>query len=300
MSFGTKTNERPGTRASVRHVRVSAYKSREILNLIRSKSYGEATDILAFSDRDVARVIRKCLDSAVANAENNDGLDAEELFVSACFADEGPTLKRWRPRARGRATKIRKRTCHITIIVSRYSPEQLAAQSARLEAKGTANASANASASRRDRVAKSKAAADARAEHDHDDHDHDDHDHDHDADVVAEAVAGAGEAPNEVPTEEASEETTADEAPEAETAVADQFEGAAAPLEDGAAPSDDYVIKGNAGSMLYHPEDSPHYGRTIAEVWFKTEEDAQAAGFSLPDGVAKKRAGAEAAEDEDK
>ena len=65
-------------------------------------------------------VIQKCLRSAVANAEHNDGLDPEELFVSTCFADEGPTLRRFRPRARGRATRIRKRTCHITVVVSRY------------------------------------------------------------------------------------------------------------------------------------------------------------------------------------
>ena len=113
----TKTNERPGTRAVVRYVRVSASKTREVLNLIRGESYGRASEILAFSERSVSEVIAKCLDSAVANAENNDGIPAEELFVSACYADEGPTLKRWRPRARGRATPIRKRTCHITVIV---------------------------------------------------------------------------------------------------------------------------------------------------------------------------------------
>ena len=61
----------------------------------------------------------------MANAEHNDGQQPDELYVSACFADEGPTLKRWRPRARGRATRIRKRTCHITVIVSRHRPRQL-------------------------------------------------------------------------------------------------------------------------------------------------------------------------------
>src|SRR3954462_15827098 len=101
---GTKTSERPGTRAQVKYSRVSAYKAREVLDLIRGKHVQEADDILAFVERDVAEVIRKCLASAVANAQNNDGQDAETLFVSACYADEGPTLKRWRPRARGRAT----------------------------------------------------------------------------------------------------------------------------------------------------------------------------------------------------
>ena len=121
--LGTKTNERPGTRARASYVRSSAYKAREVLDLIRGKSCADAHDILAFSERDVAQPIAKVLDSALANAEHNDGLDADELYVSACYADEGPTLKRWRPRARGRATRIRKRTCHITVIVSRYDPE---------------------------------------------------------------------------------------------------------------------------------------------------------------------------------
>ena len=76
-------------------------------------------------------VVGKVLASAVANAGNNDGLDAEELYVSACYADEGTTLKRWRPRARGRATRIRKRTCHITVIVSRLPDDRLARRRAR-------------------------------------------------------------------------------------------------------------------------------------------------------------------------
>jgi len=120
-----KTNERPGTRAVARYVRVSASKAREVLDLIRGESYGRAAEIAAFSERAVSDVIAKCLDSAVANAENNDGISAEELYVSACYADEGPTLKRWRPRARGRATRINKRTCHITIIVNRYDEATL-------------------------------------------------------------------------------------------------------------------------------------------------------------------------------
>ena len=151
---GTKTNERPGTRARASHIRSSAYKAREVLDLIRGKNCGEAQDILAFSERDVARPIGKVLDSALANAEHNDGLDADELYVSACFADEGPTLKRWRPRARGRATRIRKRTCHITVIVSRYDPETLGRMQASQSRRGVA-----AAESRRRRVARSRAAA---------------------------------------------------------------------------------------------------------------------------------------------
>ena len=117
MAFGTKTNERPGTRAQVRYVRSSAYKAREVLDLIRGEPVARALEILEFSERDIARVILKCLESAIANAETNDGQSPEELEVAACFADEGPTLKRWRPRAYGRATPVRKRTSHVTVVV---------------------------------------------------------------------------------------------------------------------------------------------------------------------------------------
>ena len=151
---GTKTNERPGTRARASYVRSSAYKAREVLDLIRGKSCVDAQDILAFSERDIAQPIAKVLDSAIANAEHNDGLDADEMYVSACYADEGPTLKRWRPRARGRATRIRKRTCHITVIVNRYDPETLE----QMQASQTRR-SAVAAEARRRRVARSRAAA---------------------------------------------------------------------------------------------------------------------------------------------
>ena len=122
-----KTNERPGTRAVARYARVSASKARPLLNEIRGLPVRGAVDFLAFSERAVAKVIGRCLDSAVANALNNLTIPADELYVSACFADEGPTLQRWRPRARGRATRIRKRTCHITVIVDRYEEDELAA-----------------------------------------------------------------------------------------------------------------------------------------------------------------------------
>lgn len=131
---GVKTNERPGTRAQYRYARMSPTKVRQVLDLIRGKAIGEADEILAFSERGAAAVIRKVLDSAIANAEHNDEIPADELYVSACYADEGPTLKRWRPRARGRATRIRKRTSHITIIVSRLSDEEIARRRAIEEA----------------------------------------------------------------------------------------------------------------------------------------------------------------------
>ena len=124
---GVKTNERPGTRAQVRFARVSAYKVREVLDIIRDLPVDRADEVLQFTERmAVVPILRKLLASAVANAEHNDQLDSSTLYVSACYADEGPTLKRWRPRARGRATRIRKRTCHITIIVSAMPAEMLA------------------------------------------------------------------------------------------------------------------------------------------------------------------------------
>ena len=123
---GVKTNERPGTRAVAKYIRISPYKVREVLDLIRGQHVQRAAEILRFSERDAAFVVAKVLASAVANAENNDGIDPEELYVSACYADEGVTIKRFRPRARGRAGRIRKRTCHVTIIVSRMPADQLA------------------------------------------------------------------------------------------------------------------------------------------------------------------------------
>lgn len=130
---GPKTNEREGTRAVLRNTRTSAFKIREVLDLIRNKPVALAREILEFSERDAAHLVLKLLDSAIANAENNDGLQAEELFVSACFADEARTYKTYRPRARGRAGRIRKRTAHITIIVSRLPEERLTAVKAKAD-----------------------------------------------------------------------------------------------------------------------------------------------------------------------
>ena len=147
---GVKTNEREGTRAVLRHSRMSASKVRQVLNLIRDQDVTLAAEILANGDREAAAVVGKVLASAVANAVHNDGLDAEELYVSACFADEGSTLKRWRPRARGRATRIRKRTSHITIIVSRMPDERIARRRAKQSAAG-AQRSRRVAGSRRGR-----------------------------------------------------------------------------------------------------------------------------------------------------
>ena len=150
---GVKTNERPGTRAVLRHYRMSAYKARQVLDLVRGQEVDRAADILRGTPREGARVVAKVLASAVANARNNDGLEPDELYVSACFADEGTTAKRWRPRARGRATRIRKRTCHITVIVSRLPDDRLARRRAKVAASASAMRSRRVAASRRDRRA---------------------------------------------------------------------------------------------------------------------------------------------------
>jgi large subunit ribosomal protein L22 len=101
--------------AQARWVRTSAQKARLVLDHIRGRSVPEARSVLAFSERAVARDIELVLRSAVANAEANHGLIGDELIVVAAYADEGPTLKRFRPRARGRVGPIQKKTCHITV-----------------------------------------------------------------------------------------------------------------------------------------------------------------------------------------
>ena len=104
--------------AKAKYIRQSPYKVRRVLDLVRGLRVDDARDVLDFTNRRAAATIRKVLDSAVANAEHNHALEAEELFVAEAFADEGPTLKRFRPRARGRATRIQKRTSHITVVVA--------------------------------------------------------------------------------------------------------------------------------------------------------------------------------------
>ncbi len=117
--MATKTTpERIQVRAQAKWVRMSARKARLVLDLLRGRSVPEARTILAFTPRAAAREIDRVLASAVANAESAHGLDGDELIVLEAYADEGPTLKRWRARARGRVNRIRKRTCHITIVVT--------------------------------------------------------------------------------------------------------------------------------------------------------------------------------------
>jgi large subunit ribosomal protein L22 len=120
--------ERETVRAQARWVHSSARKARLVTDLIRGRSVPEARTILAFSNRAVAKDVEKVLRSAVANAETHPSLhwQGDDLVVVAAFADEGPTLKRWRARARGRVARIRKRTCHITIELAQGAPTSTA------------------------------------------------------------------------------------------------------------------------------------------------------------------------------
>jgi len=210
---GVKTSERPGTRAVHRHCGMSASKARQVLDLIRGEDVQRAAEILTGTDREAAELIGKVLTSAVANAAHNDSQNPEELYVSACYADEGATMKRWRPRARGRATRIRKRTCHITIIVSRLPADQLELRRRRMEAV-SANRSRRVDASRRRadlsgrlsrrRAAQAKAEAEQAAAEEAE------------ADEVDDAVTDEA-----VTDETATEETEATEEAEAETHTAE-------------------------------------------------------------------------------
>jgi large subunit ribosomal protein L22 len=103
--------------ATAKYVRVSPRKAGDVARLIRGKKVSEAKAILALSPRAAAKLVGKVLDSAVANAENNHDLDADDLYVTQAYANGGPTLKRFRPRAMGRASRIRKKTSHITVCV---------------------------------------------------------------------------------------------------------------------------------------------------------------------------------------
>lgn len=110
-----KKDKRP--KAIAKHVRISPYKVRAVLDLIRGKNYAEAVAILENLQKSSSEPIKKVLMSAAANAEHNLGMSKDNLYVAACYADQGPTLKRVMPRAQGRAFRILKRTSHITVVL---------------------------------------------------------------------------------------------------------------------------------------------------------------------------------------
>jgi large subunit ribosomal protein L22 len=111
------------TRASVKYIRTSPRKMRRVVDLIRGQHVQEARRILRFSPLGASRDVEKLLDSAVANAERQPGVIADNLLVDRAWVDEGPTLRRYRPRAYGRATRVRKRTSHVTVVVKTMGEE---------------------------------------------------------------------------------------------------------------------------------------------------------------------------------
>ncbi|CAM3303132.1 50S ribosomal protein L22 [Stackebrandtia soli] len=107
----------PGARAVARYVRVSPMKARRVVNLVRGLPANEALTVLQFAPQAASEPVYKVVASAIANAENNEKLDPESLLITEAYVDEGPTMKRYRPRAHGRAYRIRKRTSHITVVL---------------------------------------------------------------------------------------------------------------------------------------------------------------------------------------
>ena len=155
------TTEYPSAVAKARFVRVSPTKARRVIDLVRGKSVTEALHILRWSPQAASEPVAKVIASAAANAQNNEGLDPSTLVVATVYADEGPTAKRIRPRAQGRAFRIRKRTSHITVVVeSRPSREDRAGQSAGTARARRAQASKAAAAKK---APAAKAAAEAPA-----------------------------------------------------------------------------------------------------------------------------------------
>jgi len=159
------TDDRQRVRAQAKWVRTSARKARIVLDHIRGRSVPEARTILAFTPRAAATDIEKVLRSAVANAEANMGLDGDELLVEAAYADEGPTLKRWKPRARGRVNRIRKRTCHVTLVLveqpEERAPRRRRAQAAQTTAAAEPKATSTTTKRTRRRSTKQETAASA-------------------------------------------------------------------------------------------------------------------------------------------
>ena len=109
--------DQPGAFASARYTRITPMKARRVVDMVRGLPVDEALALLAFAPQAAAETVRKVLQSAIANAETGEDLDRGDLVVASAMVDEGPTMKRWRPRAQGRATRINKRTSHITLVV---------------------------------------------------------------------------------------------------------------------------------------------------------------------------------------
>ncbi len=113
----TLLGDQPGAFASARFTRITPMKARRVVDMVRGMAVDDALSLLQFTPQSASETVYKVLESAIANAETTEGLDASDLVVSVAMVDEGPTMKRWRPRAQGRATRINKRTSHITLVV---------------------------------------------------------------------------------------------------------------------------------------------------------------------------------------
>jgi large subunit ribosomal protein L22 len=199
------TTEYPSAVAKARFVHVSASKARRVIDLVRGKSVSEALDILRWAPQSASEPVAKVIASAAANAQNNDGLDPSTLVVATVYADEGPTAKRIRPRAQGRAFRIRRRTSHITVIVESRPPRgERAGQSA--------------SASRARRAQGSKAAASKKA-----------------PGAATAATSGAATAATSGPATKATAEKATAEKTTAEKATAEKAPAKKAPAKQAAA-----------------------------------------------------------------
>ncbi|APE16599.1 50S ribosomal protein L22 [Mycobacterium sp. WY10] len=155
----TATTEYPSATAKARHIGISATKARRVINLVRGKSVEDALDILRWAPQQASEPVAKVIASAAANAQNNNGLDPATLVVATITADEGPTAKRIRPRAQGRAYRIRKRTSHITVIVESRPSKKEAGKSASAARARRAQAS---KAATKKAAPKTKASAEAK------------------------------------------------------------------------------------------------------------------------------------------
>jgi large subunit ribosomal protein L22 len=155
------TTSNPGAKATVRYLHTSPYKVRQVLELVRGLPVDDAERILQLCEKDAADDVLKLLGSAIANAEHNNSIEADELFVARAWADEGPTRKWGQPRARGRYFRIRKRTSHVTIVLERFDADELQERRRREEATG--KGAAVAQRRRAERVRRSRATAEPEA-----------------------------------------------------------------------------------------------------------------------------------------
>jgi large subunit ribosomal protein L22 len=158
------STEFPSAVAKARFVRVSPTKARRVIDLVRGKSVADALDILRWAPQAASEPVAKVIASAAANAQNNDGLDPTTLVVATVYADEGPTAKRIRPRAQGRAFRIRRRTSHITVVVeSRPSKDQQSSKSSRARRAEGSKAAAKAGSAPKAKAPATKAGPDSKA-----------------------------------------------------------------------------------------------------------------------------------------